>query len=117
MITLEDLRKYCLSKKGAEEDFPFDFSILTFKVFNKIFALTDINSSVLRINLKCSPEHAIHLRNIYPEITPGYHMNKRHWNTILIDGSIPDAEIFLMIDQSYELVLQGLKKSLKDSLL
>jgi len=116
MIKLEDLRRYCMAKKGAGEDFPFDFSTLTFKVCGKIFALTDINSAVLSVNLKCSPEHAFHLRNLYSQVTPGYHMNKKHWNTVLIDGHIPDEEVYLMIDQSYELVLAGVKKSLRDSL-
>jgi predicted DNA-binding protein (MmcQ/YjbR family) len=116
MIKLEDLRKYCASKKGVKEDFPFDLSTLTFKVCGKNFLLTDINSEVLSINLKCTPEHALHLRSRYPQITPGYHMNKIHWNTVRIDGNIPDNEIYIMIDQSYELVLAGLKKSLRDTL-
>jgi len=116
MIKLEGLRKYCRSKQGVTEDFPFDLSILTFKVCGKIFALTDITSEELRINLKCIPEHALHLRTLYPQITPGYHMNKKHWNTVRIDGEIPDKEIFLMIDQSYELVIAGVKKTLRDSL-
>ena len=116
MIKLEDLRKYCMSKTGAEEDFPFDLSTLTFKVYGKIFALTDINSTELRVNLKCRPETALNLRAQYSQITPGYHMNKKHWNTILIDGQIPDNEIHMMIDQSYELVLSGVKKSVKDRL-
>jgi predicted DNA-binding protein (MmcQ/YjbR family) len=114
MIKLEDLRKYCSLKNGVKEDFPFDLSILTFKVCDKIFLLTDINSEELSINLKCRPEHALHLRALYPQVTPGYHMNKKHWNTILIDGQIPDSEIYLMIDESYELVLSGVKKSLRD---
>jgi len=116
MIKLEDLRKYCMSKKGAEEDFPFDFSTLTFKVCGKIFALTDINSEELSINLKCSPEHSVQLRSLYPQITPGYHMNKKHWNTILVDRNIPDKVVYLLIDESYELVLAGLKKTLRDAL-
>lgn len=116
MIKLDDLRKYCISKKGAVEDFPFDFSTLTFKVCDKIFALTDINSEKLRVNLKCAPEQSLHLRTLYTQITPGYHMNKKHWNTVLIDGVIPDQEIYLMIDQSYELIVAGLKKSLRDTL-
>jgi len=116
MVDLEKLRKYCTSKKGVNEDFPFDFNILTFKVYDKIFALTDIKSEKLSINLKCTPEHALILRNRYPQVTPGYHMNKKHWNTVQLDGIIPDKEIFIMIDQSYELVIAGLKKSLRDTL-
>jgi predicted DNA-binding protein (MmcQ/YjbR family) len=117
MIKLEKLRKYCTSKKGVTEDFPFDFNILTFKVLDKIFALTDINAEELSVNLKCTPEHALLLRDQYPQITPGYHMNKKHWNTVQIDGKIPDKEIYSMIDQSYELVLAGVKKSLRDTLI
>lgn len=116
MIKLEDLRNYCMSKNGVKEDFPFDLSTLAFKVCEKIFLITGINSEILSINLKCSPEHALHLRSIYPQITPGYHMNKKHWNTVLIDGQIPDSEIYMMIDQSYELVLAGVKKSFRDIL-
>ncbi|HNX22910.1 MAG TPA: MmcQ/YjbR family DNA-binding protein [Spirochaetota bacterium] len=115
-MKLEDLRKYCSSKKGVQEDFPFDLNILTFKVCGKIFALTDISREELTVNLKCMPEHALLLRTVYSQVTPGYHMNKKHWNTVLIDGEIPDSEIYLMIDQSYELVLAGVKKSLKDML-
>ena len=114
MIKLEDLRKYCSSKRSVKEDFPFDLNTLTFKVYDKIFLITDINSEILRVNLKCRPEYALHLRSIYKQVTPGYHMNKKHWNTVLIDGQIPDSEIYLMIDESYELVLSGVKKSLRD---
>ncbi len=116
MIKLEDLRKYCMLKKGVEEDFPFDLSTLTFKVFGKIFALTDIYSEELRVNLKCEPDLALNLRAQYSQVTPGYHMNKKHWNTVIIDGRIPDKEIHLMIDHSYELVLAGVKKSVRDTL-
>jgi len=117
MLKLEDLRHHCLSKKGVVEDFPFDLSTLTFKICSKIFILANINSEILAINIKCTPEHALHLRSLYPQITPGYHMNKKHWNTVLIDGEIPDAEIYMMIDQSFELVTAGLKKSLRDELI
>ena len=116
MLTLDDVRKYSVSKKGVIEDFPFDLKTLTFKVCDKIFALTDIDSEVLSLNLKCIPEQALHLRTLYSQVTPGYHMNKKHWNTVVIDGTIPDEEIYRMIDQSYELVLAGVKKSLRDSL-
>lgn len=117
MIKLEDLRKYCMSKKGASEDFPFDLTTLAFKVCGKIFALTDITSEVLSVNLKCRPEHAIQLRALYPQVTPGYHMNKKHWNTVLLDRDITDKDVFMMIDESYELVLAGVKKSLRDELI
>ncbi len=116
MIKLEDLRNYCMSKKGVKEDFPFDLNTLTFKVCDKIFLITDINAEILSVNLKCRPEYALHLRSIYTQITPGYHMNKKHWNTVLIDGKITDSEIYMMIDESYELVLSGVKKSLRERL-
>lgn len=116
MISLEDLRKYCSSKKCVTEVFPFDFSILTFQVCGKIFLLTDITTDELRINLKCIPEKALLLRAMYTQIVPGYHMNKKHWNTVFIDGVIPDNSIYEMIDQSYELVISGLKKSQRDML-
>ncbi len=116
MLKLEDLREYCMSKQNVEEDFPFNSGTLTFKVFGKIFALTNIDSAEFSVNLKCRPEHALQLRSMYKQVTPGYHMNKKHWNTILIDGAIPDSEICLMIDESYELVLSGVSRILRDSL-
>lgn len=116
MINLEDLRKYCALKKGVSEVFPFDFSTLTFQVCGKMFALTDIDSDILRINLKCEPELALALRSRYKQITPGYHMNKKHWNTVTIDGVIPDHEVYSLIDHSYNLVVAGLKKQLRESL-
>lgn len=116
MLKLEDIRIYCNSKKGVSEDFPFDFSTLALKVGSKIFLLTDIDAAVLRLNLKCDPTLSLHLRSQYPEITPGYHMNKKHWNTVLIDGKLPDDEIFRLIDHSYELVLKGLKRSEREAI-
>ncbi len=76
-----------------------------------MFALVGINNEPLRINLKCDPDKAEILRDLYPAIVPGYHMNKRHWNTVVLDGSLPDADILAMIDDSYDLVVQGLPKS------
>lgn len=102
-------RTYCLSKPGTSEDTPFDENTLCFKVGGKIFALTDIDIFE-SVNLKCNPERAIELREIYYGITPGYHMNKKHWNTILFDGSVPDKLILELVDHSYELVFQGLPK-------
>jgi len=110
MIKLEDLRKYCAARKGVEEDFPFDLSTLALKVCGKIFLLTDINAEVLSINLKCTPEHALHLRSRYPQITPGYHMNKKHWNTVVVDGSVSNALLKEWIDHSYSLVSPKSKK-------
>jgi len=117
MLRLEDIRKYCALKKGVVEDFPFDLTTLVFKVGGKMFALTDIDSTELHINLKCDPYLSMLLRDRYPQVQPGYHMNKKHWNTVQVDGVIPDDEILKMIDHSYDLVLQKLNKSIRESIL
>ena len=110
-MNFETLRTYLLHKPGATEDFPFDTVTLVIKVSGKMFALTDITEDPLRINLKCDPLKAEFLREHFPAVQPGYHMNKRHWNTVVLDGSIAEAEIRSMIDESYELVVKGLPKS------
>ncbi len=109
--TLEHLRSYCAKKAGAKETFPFDNKTLVFKVMNKMFALCNIESEELRVNLKCKPEFAELLREKYHSISPGYHMNKKHWNTVTIDGSIPNDELLYLIDHSYELVVKNMKKA------
>ena len=114
-MNIEELREYCLSKKGVTESFPFDETTLVFKVMDRMFALTDLEGD-LSVNLKCDPEKAIELRERYPAVIPGYHMNKKHWNTILIDGSIPDSLIFFLIDHSYELVVKGLSQKKRKEL-
>jgi predicted DNA-binding protein (MmcQ/YjbR family) len=103
-MDIESLREYCISKKGVTESFPFGDDTLVFKVKGKIFALVNLNGD-LSINLKCDPTLAIELRERYSSVTSGYHMNKKHWNTVIIDGSIPDKEVFSWIDHSYGLVL------------
>ena len=110
-MNFDSLRAYLMQKTAAVEEFPFDTITLVIKVSGKMFALVGTNDDPLRINLKCDPAKAEILRELYPAIIPGYHMNKRHWNTVLLDGSIPDVEIFSMIDESYDLVVQGLPKS------
>lgn len=114
---IENLRNYCLQKNGVTESFPFDESTLVFKVMNKMFALTSLDRE-FSINLKCNPEKAIRLREIYSSVGPGYHMNKKHWNTVVIDGSIDDQLIFGWIDDSYKLVVSSLtvkdKKTLEE---
>jgi predicted DNA-binding protein (MmcQ/YjbR family) len=115
-MTLETLRDYCLSKKGTTEDFPFGEETLVLRVAGKMFALISIGSVPLTINLKCDPELAIELRDRYEAVEPGYHQNKKHWNTITIDGSIPTGELKEMIDHSYNLVVKGLKKSEREQL-
>lgn len=115
-MNLESFQKYCLQKPGVTECFPFNEDALVFKVMGKMFALTDITSIPLWINLKCDPEKAIDLRERYESVLPGYHMNKKYWNTIIVDNSIPDKEIKAWIDESYDLVVSGLKKSEKEVL-
>lgn len=110
-MELETLRSYLLKKQGAFEDFPFGPEVMVYKVMGKMFALVFWDDSSLRINLKCDPDLAMHFRALYKAVTPGYHMNKRHWNTITLDGSIPDDEIHAMINDSYSLVVRGLKKA------
>ena len=102
-MDIESLREYCISKKNVTESFPFGEDTLVFKVHEKIFALVNLDGD-LSINLKCEPALAIELREHYPSVTPGYHMNKKHWNTVILDGSVPDREIFSWIDHSYERV-------------
>lgn len=102
-MDIESLREYCLKLPGATECLPFGDDTLVFKVDGKIFALANLDGD-LTLNLKCDPSLALELRERYTSVIPGYHMNKRHWNTILIDGSIPDKEIYKWIDHSYSLV-------------
>lgn len=115
-MNIEDIREYCLKKNSVTESFPFDETTLVFKVKNKMFALTDIESP-LSINLKCDPEKAIELRERYPVVKPGYHMNKKLWNTIDIDGSIDDSLIKKWIDDSYKLIVEKLPKKDQTGLL
>lgn len=110
-MNIEQIHEHCLKKKGVTEEFPFDEETLVFKVAGKIFLLASLESIPLQINLKCDPEKAFELREEYEAVQPGYHMNKKHWNTIIIDGSIPTRKIYGWIDDSYNLVVAGLKKS------
>jgi predicted DNA-binding protein (MmcQ/YjbR family) len=112
-MDLKEFKNYCLNKKGVTENFPFDDETLVLKVGSKMFALTNINKPILEINLKCDPFMAQDLRKEYSSITPGYHMNKTHWNTIVVDRTIPEDKLLFLIDLSYDLVYKGLKKSEK----
>ncbi len=114
-MNIEVYRDYCLQKPGVTEEFPFDENTLVFKVRGKMFALTDVDQFI-SINLKCDPQRAIELREQYPGIQPGYHMNKKHWNTIETDGSVGDKLLFELIDHSYDLVVAGLPRNLRDGL-
>lgn len=116
MLSLECFKNYCLSKIGVTACFPFDDETLVFKVGSKMFALTNINKPILQVNLKCEPFMSEDLRREFPAITPGYHMNKRHWNTIIVDGSISDEKILFLVDLSFDLVYSKLRKSEKQEL-
>jgi predicted DNA-binding protein (MmcQ/YjbR family) len=102
-MNIESIREYCLSKKYVTECMPFGDDTLVYKVSGTIFILANLDGD-LTINLKCDPAFALELRERYTSVIPGYHMNKKHWNTVMIDGSIPDREIFEWIDHSYNLV-------------
>lgn len=115
-MNIEVLRNYCISKKGVEEAFPFDQETLVFKVMGKLFLLTGINSHPVEFNVKCDPEKAIELREKYACVQPGYHMNKKHWNTIVCDGSVSTKQLNQWIDDSYTLVVSGLSKKEKETL-
>lgn len=108
-MDLEAFRDYCLGKAGASEDMPFGPDAIVFKVQNKMFALASLEAIPPRVNLKCDPELALELRDRYEEVRPGYHMNKKHWNTVELNDRIPGAEIRKMIDHSYELVVARLR--------
>ena len=116
-MDLETIRKYCLEKEFTSESFPFGETTLVFKVSGKVFLLMGLDNRPLQFNVKCDPEKAEELREQYASVGPGFHMNKRHWNTVILNGEIPAREVREMIDQSYELVVQSLplKERLKFS--
>jgi predicted DNA-binding protein (MmcQ/YjbR family) len=109
-MDLAQFREYCLRKPRATEDTPFGPDVLVFKVSDKMFALAALDEVPTTVNLKCDPDLALELRDRYEQVTPGYHMNKKHWNTVGIEGGIPDSELRKMIDHSYDLVAKGLPK-------
>lgn len=109
-MNIEEFREFCITKKAVTESFPFDKTTLVFKVAGKMFALTDLNPP-FQINLKCDPERALELREKYPCVLPGYHMNKKLWNTIAIDGTLSDDFLKELIDHSYNLIVESLPKS------
>jgi predicted DNA-binding protein (MmcQ/YjbR family) len=115
MLSVEDIRQYCLAKKGTTEELPFDEVTLVFKVMGKIFALTALDDWNA-INLKCLPEIALERRARYESVQPGYHMNKKHWITVPLDGSVPYSEVFTWIDDSYTAVVATLPKKLQQQI-
>lgn len=120
-MNIEQLRDYCLKKKGTTEDFPFDEDTLVFKVLGKMFVLTRLpkwERGEASMNLKADPEYAQELRAEYASIHPGFHMSKKHWNTIdVFEGELSAAFIFKLIDHSYDMVLKGMSKKMRDSLM
>ena len=115
-MDLVALRDYCLAKRGATEGFPFGEDVLVFKVAGKMFALTDLRRLPPAVNLKCDPERSLELREQYAAVEPAYHMNKKHWNTVHLDGRVPGDEVRALIDHSYDLVVQGLRKADREAL-
>ena len=110
-MDLADFRAHCLTKPNVAEVTPFGPNTLVFKVGGKMFALASLDDVPPHVNLKCDPERALDLRDRYEDVQPGYHMNKKHWNTIALSGGVPDAELRRLIDHSYELVVASLPKA------
>ncbi|SFJ25036.1 Predicted DNA-binding protein, MmcQ/YjbR family [Amycolatopsis sacchari] len=111
-----ELKRLCLDLPGAREEFPFDERNSVFKVAGKMFALSPLRAKPLRVSLKCDPDFAVQLRLQYPAITGGYHLNKRHWNTVVLDGSVPDPLVHQLVEDSYDLVVAGLPKREREKL-
>lgn len=115
-MNIESLQLYCLSKPGVTEEFPFGEQTMVYKVMGKIFALTSLDSTPLSVNLKCEPEKAVQLREEYHGVLPGFHMNKKHWNTVIAEGSVKDALLKEWIDHSYGLVVSSLPQKTKEQM-
>lgn len=112
-MNIETLREYCLSRPGVEESFPFGPDTIVFKVGGKVFLLASLDSEELRFNVKCDPDRALELREEFSCVLPGYHMNKKHWNTVVVDGSVSNRQLKEWVDHSYELVSASLRKKKK----
>jgi predicted DNA-binding protein (MmcQ/YjbR family) len=110
-MDLEALQRYLRQKPGATEERPFGPEVLVYKVMGKIFALVAWEVTPLRLSLKCDPDFALALRDQYTAVQPGYHLNKKHWNTLTLDGGIPEEEVWSLLNHSYELVVRSLKKA------
>jgi predicted DNA-binding protein (MmcQ/YjbR family) len=115
-MDLPDVVAHCLAQPGADESAPFGPEVAVYKVGGKLFALAIPDDFPPRLNLKCDPDRALELRDEFPAILPGYHMNKKHWNTLILDGSLPDALIMELIDHSYALVVASLPRSVRAGL-
>ena len=116
-MDIEQLREYCLSKTGTEETLPFGPDTLVYKVGGKVFLLTGLDSAELGFNVKCDPDKALELREQFSCVLPGYHMNKKHWNTIVVDGSVSSKQLKEWIDHSYGLVVESLPKKIRDNMI
>ena len=116
-MDLESFREYCLAKRGATESTPFGEDVLVFKVGGKMFALAALDEVPATVNLKCDPDLALELRDRYEQVRPGYHMSKKHWNTVEIESEISAVELRKMIDRSYELVVKSLPRKSRERLL
>jgi predicted DNA-binding protein (MmcQ/YjbR family) len=115
-VDATELRLWCLRQVGAIEDFPFGPEHSVFKVAGKMFALSALDRTPLEVSVKCEPELALAQRDSYPAIRPGYHLNKRHWNTITLDGSLPDQLVRDLVEDSYDLVVSALPKRVREQL-
>lgn len=115
-MSIDSFREYCLSKKGVTEDFPFDEVTLCLRVAGKIFAITGLDAADFTVNLKCEPDYAVELRERYPEVQPGWHMNKKHWNTVDFEGALDEKMLRHLIDHSYDQVVKTLKKADREAL-
>lgn len=116
-MTPAELERVCLGLPGTGAEFPFDEATSVFKVAGKMFALSALKAQPLQVSLKCDPDLAVTLRMTHPAITPGYHLNKRHWNTVVLDGSVPDQLVRQMIEDSYDLVVGGLSRLQQEKLM
>ena len=115
-MNIEQLRDYCLSKKDTGETLPFGPDTLVYKVAGKVFLLTGLNEEQLSFNVKCDPDKAVELREQFSCVLPGYHMNKKHWNTVVVDGSVSTKQLKEWIDHSYDLIVENLPKKIRDEL-
>src|SRR6476620_6543250 len=116
VMDLASFREYCLTKPHVTEGTPFGEDVLVFKVGGKMFALASLDEVPCTVNLKCDPDRALELRDRFEQVRPGYHMNKKHWNTVEIDSGVPESELRKMIDHSYDLVVRALPKAQRDQL-
>lgn len=115
-MNIESLREYCLSKRNVEETQPFGPDVLVYKVCGKVFLLCPLDTEEFQFNVKCDPDLAVELREKFACVLPGYHMNKKHWNTIIADGSVPSNQLKEWIDNSYNLIVQSLSKKVRDGM-